>query len=69
MTESLEVKVARIEEKVDQVLRRLEVGDQNFAELKRQLAEHDRHINRLYGGIALATFLVPIIVAVILRFL
>ncbi len=30
MVESLEVKLARVEEKVDQVLRRLEAGDKRF---------------------------------------
>ena len=67
MTESMEVKLARLEEKIDTVLKRLETGDAHFGELRRQLAEHDRHINRLYGGIALATFIVPIIVAIIVR--
>jgi hypothetical protein len=33
MAESLEVKVARIEEKIDMVLRRLEAGDKRFIEL------------------------------------
>ncbi len=33
MVESLEVKLARVEEKVDQVLRRLEAGDKRFIEL------------------------------------
>ena len=67
MTESMEVKLARLEEKIDTVLKRLETGDAHFGELRRQIAEHDRHINRLYGGIALATFIVPIIVAIIVR--
>lgn len=69
MTESMEVKLARLEEKIDTVLRRLEIGDTHFGELRRQIAEHDRHINRLYGGIALATFIVPIVVAIIVRML
>lgn len=69
MTESMEVKLARLEEKIDTVLERLKTGDLRFTELARQIAEHDRHINRLYGGIALATFIVPIIVAIIVRFL
>lgn len=69
MTESMEVKLARLEEKIDTVLRRLEIGDAHFGELRRQIAEHDRHINRLYGGIALATFIVPIVVAIIVRML
>jgi len=67
MTESMEVKLARLEEKIDTVLKRLESGDQHFSEIRRQIAEHDRHINRLYGGIALATFVVPIVVAIIVR--
>jgi chaperonin cofactor prefoldin len=62
MTESVEVKLARLEEKIDQVLRRLESGDRQFRELDERVAELEKNVNRLWGGIALATVLIPIIV-------
>jgi chaperonin cofactor prefoldin len=62
MTESVEVKLARLEEKIDQVLRRLESGDRQFRELDERVAELEKNVNRLWGGIALATVLIPMIV-------
>ena len=62
MTESVEVKLARLEEKIDQVLRRLENGDRQFRELDERVAELEKNINKLWGGLALATVLIPIII-------
>ena len=62
MTESVEVKLARLEEKIDQVLRRLESGDRQFKELDERVAELEKNVNRLWGGIALATVLIPLII-------
>jgi len=62
MTESVEVKLARLEEKIDQVLRRLESGDRQFRELDERVAELEKNVNRLWGGIALATVLIPMII-------
>ncbi len=62
MTESVEVKLARLEEKIDQVLRRLESGDRQFRELDERVAELEKNVNRLWGGIALATVLIPLII-------
>jgi chromosome segregation ATPase len=62
MTESVEVKLARLEEKIDQVLRRLESGDRQFRELDDRVAELEKNVNRLWGGIALATVLIPLII-------
>jgi len=62
MTESVEVKLARLEEKIDQVLRRLENGDRQFRELDERVAELEKNVNRLWGGIALATVLIPMII-------
>ena len=62
MTESVEVKLARLEEKIDQVLRRLENGDRQFRELDERVAELEKNVNRLWGGIALATVLIPLII-------
>lgn len=62
MTESVDVKLARLEEKIDQVLRRLESGDRQFRELDERVAELEKNVNRLWGGIALATVLIPLII-------
>ena len=62
MTESVEVKLARLEEKIDQVLRRLESGDRQFRELDERVAELEKNVNRLWGGIALAAVLIPLII-------
>ena len=62
MTESVDVKLARLEEKIDQVLRRLENGDRQFKELDGRVAELEKNVNRLWGGIALATVLIPMII-------
>ena len=62
MTESVDVKLARLEEKIDQVLRRLESGDRQFRELDERVAELEKNVNRLWGGLALATVLIPMII-------
>jgi chromosome segregation ATPase len=62
MTESVEVKLARLEEKIDQVLRRLENGDRQFREMDGRVAHLEQQINRLWGGIALATVVIPLII-------
>jgi len=67
--QSIEVSIAEISKDIKYIIKRLDENTQRFIELERQIAEHDRHINRLYGGIALATFIVPLIVAVIVRML
>ena len=62
MTESVDVKLARLEEKIDQVLRRLESGDRQFRELDERVAELEKNVNRLWGGLALATVAIPMII-------
>lgn len=62
MTESVDVKLARLEEKIDQVLRRLENGDRQFRELDERVSDIEKQVNRLWGGIALATVAIPLII-------
>jgi len=62
MNESVDVKLARLEEKIDQVLRRLENGDKQFKELDGRVAELEKNVNRLWGGLALATVAIPMII-------
>ena len=42
MTESVETKLARIEEKMDMMLRRLENGDANFKEFEKRISTLER---------------------------
>ena len=44
MTESVEIKLARIEEKQDQILRRLENGDANFKEFEKRIARLEQQV-------------------------
>jgi hypothetical protein len=44
MTESVETKLARIEEKQDMILRRLENGDANFKEFERRIARLEQQV-------------------------
>jgi hypothetical protein len=62
MTESVDVKLARLEEKIDMVLRRLENGDRQFRELDERVSDIEKQVNRLWGGIALATVVIPLII-------
>jgi hypothetical protein len=62
MTESVDVKLARLEEKIDMVLRRLENGDRQFRELDERVSDIEKQVNRLWGGIALATVAIPLII-------
>ena len=44
MSESVEIKLARIEEKQDQILRRLENGDANFKEFEKRIAKLEQQV-------------------------
>ena len=44
MNESVEIKLARIEEKQDQILRRLENGDANFKEFEKRIARLEQQV-------------------------
>jgi len=44
MTESVETKLARIEEKQDMILRRLENGDLNFKEFEKRIAKLEQQV-------------------------
>ena len=59
MTESVETKLARIEEKQDMILRRLENGDANFKEFEKRIATLERqfYAAALVGTLLWAVFL------------
>jgi DNA-binding HxlR family transcriptional regulator len=59
MTESVETKLARIEEKQDMILRRLENGDANFKEFEKRIAKLEQQVYAvmLVGGGAWLVFL------------
>lgn len=60
MTESVETKLARIEEKMDMMLRRLESGDANFKEFEKRIATLERqfYAAALVGSLLWAVFVV-----------
>ena len=66
MTESVEVKLARLEEKVDTLLRQVAQQTAMHAtelrDLKARMAEEEKNTNRLWGGLALATVMIPLII-------
>jgi chromosome segregation ATPase len=60
MTESVETKLARIEEKMDMMLRRLESGDANFKELEKRISTLERqfYAAALVGSLLWAVFVI-----------
>ena len=62
MADTVEVKLARLEEKIDTVLRRLENGDRQFREIEQQVHSLERRVNLLWGGLILASVVIPYIV-------
>ena len=60
--ESMEVKLARLEEKIDTILRRLESGDKQFRELDDRVKVLEQRTAQLWGGLALASIAIPLIV-------
>ena len=60
MTESVETKLARIEEKMDMMLRRLENGDANFKEFEKRIAtlEKQAYVGALIIACVWAVFLI-----------
>lgn len=55
--EAIEVKLARLEEKVDQVLRRLNNGETEFKELHSRINAVNDKVNKLIGGLVLLSVL------------
>lgn len=62
MADTVEVKLARLEEKIDTVLRRLENGDRQFREMDERVKHLEQRINLLWGGLILASVVIPYIV-------
>jgi chromosome segregation ATPase len=60
MTESVETKLARIEEKMDMMLRRLESGDANFKEFEKRISTLERqfYAAALVGSLLWAVFVI-----------
>ena len=62
MTPSLEVSIAEISKDIKYIIKRLDEGTARFEAIEAQLAEHEKHINRLYGAIAICAFVIPLII-------
>lgn len=65
--ESVEVKLARLEEKIDTVLRRLEAGDTRFKELEQRIDKVEQNVQYIMGGVILASFVIPLLLNYLLR--
>jgi predicted nucleic acid-binding Zn-ribbon protein len=62
MTESVEVKLARLEEKVDTLLRQFVTHREEVRDLRERMEEQEKGINKLWGGLAFATVIIPMII-------
>lgn len=58
MTESVETKLARIEEKLEVILKRLENGDANFREFEKRIATLEK---QFYAAALIGTLLWAIV--------
>ena len=56
MADTVEVKLARLEEKIDTVLRRLESGDRQFRDFEERMKKLEERMNLMWGGIIVASF-------------
>lgn len=57
---SIAVTIAEIGRDIKYIMKRLDDNNASMEQLRTAIAEHDRHISRLYGGIAIVAFLLPI---------
>ena len=62
MTPSVEVSIAEIAKDIKYIIKRLDEGTARFEIIEAQLADHEKHIQRLYGALAVVAFVVPLIV-------
>lgn len=58
MGDTVEVKLARLEEKIDTVLRRLESGDRQFKDFEERMKKLEERMNLMWGGIIVASFVI-----------
>ena len=58
MADTVEVKLARLEEKIDTVLRRLESGDRQFRDFEERMKKIEERMNLMWGGIIVASFVI-----------
>jgi len=60
-THSVEVAIAEISRDIKYIAKRLDEGGVRFDMIEARVAKLEDHINRLYGGLVLASVAVPII--------
>ena len=56
--EAVEVKLARLEEKIDTVLRRLESGDRQFRDFEERMKKLEERMNLMWGGMIVLSFVI-----------
>jgi hypothetical protein len=57
---SVEVAIAEISRDIKYIAKRLDDGALRFDMIEARVAKLEDHVNRLYGGLVLASILVPI---------
>ena len=57
---SVEVSIAEISRDIKYIAKRLDDGALRFDMIEARVAKLEDHVNRLYGGLVLASILVPI---------
>lgn len=58
MADTVEVKLARLEEKIDTVLRRLESGDRQFRDFEERMKKLEERMNLMWGGMIVLSFVI-----------
>ncbi len=64
--ESLEIRLARMEEKLDVMIQRLTAGDEKFAKFDTRIRDLETQVNQVRGGLIIVSVLIPVIVKYIL---
>lgn len=58
----IDVTIAEMAKDIKYIIKRLDEGTVRFEEIEAQLAEHEKHIQRLYGALGVVAFVLPFIV-------
>ena len=59
--QSVDVSIAEISRDIKYIAKRLDDGALRFDMIEARVAKLEDHVNRLYGGLVLASILVPIV--------
>lgn len=63
MLSPIDVAIAEMAKDIKYIIKRLDEGTARFEIIEAQLAEHEKQLQRLNTGLAIAAFIIPLIVA------